>query len=180
MENNVSFYWTPFEGTVKHELHYTKHGKLKVNQSCPTLCDLMDCIVHGILQTRILEWVAFPFSRGSSQARDRGSPKHGKISPQMLLSNSSLPWISSPNLFPFPGVFMVSCLSAHFIYAKVSLAFSFLSSHSLPSLSRNSISMGKSFVILHGFFHFSSLPSILVSIAVYLSVKMWIFFSTSE
>ena len=28
---------------------------------------LMDCIVHGILQTRILEWVAFPFSRGSSQ-----------------------------------------------------------------------------------------------------------------
>ena len=34
------------------------------------LCDLMDCIVHGILQARILEWVAFPFSRGSSQPRD--------------------------------------------------------------------------------------------------------------
>ena len=32
-----------------------------------TLCDPMDCIVHGILQARILEWVAFPFSRGSSQ-----------------------------------------------------------------------------------------------------------------
>ena len=31
----------------------------------------MDCIVHGILQARILEWVAFPFSRGSSQLRDR-------------------------------------------------------------------------------------------------------------
>ena len=30
----------------------------------------MDYIVHGILQTRILEWVAFPFSRGSSQPRD--------------------------------------------------------------------------------------------------------------
>ena len=30
----------------------------------------MDCIVHGILQARILEWVAFPFSRGSSQPRD--------------------------------------------------------------------------------------------------------------
>ena len=30
----------------------------------------MDC-VHGILQARILEWVAFPFSRGSSQPRDR-------------------------------------------------------------------------------------------------------------
>ena len=31
----------------------------------------VDCIVHGILQASILEWVAFPFSRGSSQPRDR-------------------------------------------------------------------------------------------------------------
>ena len=31
----------------------------------------MECIEHGILQTRILEWVAIPFSRGSSQPRDR-------------------------------------------------------------------------------------------------------------
>ena len=44
--------------------------KVKVTQSCPTLCDPMDCIVHGILQARILEWAAFPFSRGSSQLRD--------------------------------------------------------------------------------------------------------------
>ena len=35
------------------------------------LCNLMDYTVHGILQARILEWVAFPFSRGSSQPRDR-------------------------------------------------------------------------------------------------------------
>ena len=46
-----------------------------VTQSCLTLCDLMDrsppgISVHGILQTRILEWVAIPFSRGSSQPRD--------------------------------------------------------------------------------------------------------------
>ena len=34
-------------------------------------CDPMDYTVHGILQARILEWVAFPFSRGSSQPRDR-------------------------------------------------------------------------------------------------------------
>ena len=32
--------------------------KMKVAQSCPTLCDPMDCIVHGILQARILEWVS--------------------------------------------------------------------------------------------------------------------------
>ena len=45
--------------------------EVKVAQLCPTLCDLMDCIVHGILQARILEWVAFPFSRVSSQPRDQ-------------------------------------------------------------------------------------------------------------
>ena len=45
--------------------------KVKVAQSCPTLCDFLDCIVHGILQARIREWVAFPFSRGSSQPRDQ-------------------------------------------------------------------------------------------------------------
>ena len=43
----------------------------KVAQSCLTLCDPLDYIVHGILQARTLEWVAFPFSRGSSQPRDR-------------------------------------------------------------------------------------------------------------
>ena len=44
--------------------------KVKVAKSCPTLCDSMDYTVLGILQARILEWVAFPFSRGSSQPRD--------------------------------------------------------------------------------------------------------------
>ena len=48
----------------------------EVTQSCPTLCDLMDCnlpgsLVHGILQARVLEWVAISFSRGSSHPRDR-------------------------------------------------------------------------------------------------------------
>ena len=40
-------------------------------QSCATLCDPMDYTVHGILQVRILEQVAFPFSRGSSQPRNQ-------------------------------------------------------------------------------------------------------------
>ena len=40
-------------------------GKGKVVQSCLTLCGPMDYTFHGILQARILEWVAFPFSRGS-------------------------------------------------------------------------------------------------------------------
>ena len=47
-----------------------------VTQLCPTLCDPMDCSppgssVHGILQARILEWVAISFSRGSSPPRDQ-------------------------------------------------------------------------------------------------------------
>ena len=50
--------------------------KVLVAQSCPTLCDPMNCspsasYVHGILQARILEWVAMPFSRGSSWPRNQ-------------------------------------------------------------------------------------------------------------
>ena len=41
--------------------------KVKVSQSCPTLCNPMDYADHEILQARILEWVAVPSSRGSSQ-----------------------------------------------------------------------------------------------------------------
>ena len=44
--------------------------KVKVAQLCLALCDPMDYTAHGILQARILEWVAFSFSRGSSQSRD--------------------------------------------------------------------------------------------------------------
>ena len=49
--------------------------RVLVAQLCPTLCDPVDysspdSSVHGILQARILEWVAIPFSRGSSQLRD--------------------------------------------------------------------------------------------------------------
>ena len=47
-----------------------------VAQSCPTLCDPMDCSppgssVHGTLRARILEWVAIPFTRRSSRIRDQ-------------------------------------------------------------------------------------------------------------
>ena len=47
-----------------------------VTQSCPTLCNSTDCSppgssVHGILQARILEWIAISFSRGSSQPSDQ-------------------------------------------------------------------------------------------------------------
>ena len=55
-----------FQGSCMHA---------KLLQSCPTLCDPMDCnlpgsSVHGILHARILEWVAMPSSRGSSWPRN--------------------------------------------------------------------------------------------------------------
>ena len=50
--------------------------KEKITQSCPALCDPMVYTVHGILQARILEWVALPFSRGSSQPRDQTQVSH--------------------------------------------------------------------------------------------------------
>ena len=60
---------------------HCEHLQCLVAQLCPTLCDPMDCSptgssVHGILQARILGWVAMPFSRGSSQPRDRTQVSH--------------------------------------------------------------------------------------------------------
>ena len=69
---SLTRHWTPklYQGPKCTE------SESEVAQSCPTLCDPMDCSppgssVHGILQARILEWVAISFSRGSSQPRDR-------------------------------------------------------------------------------------------------------------
>ena len=55
--------------------------RVKVAQSCTTLCNPKDYTVHGILQARILEWVAFPFSRESSQPRNQTqiSPIEGTL-----------------------------------------------------------------------------------------------------
>ena len=55
---------------------YTKEGEGEGAQSCPTLSHPVDCSlpgssIQGILQARILEWVAISFSRGSSRPRDR-------------------------------------------------------------------------------------------------------------
>ena len=63
--------------------------KVLVTQSCPTLCDPMDCSppgssVHGLLQTRILEWVAIPLSRGSSPPRDQIQVTHSARDVKLL------------------------------------------------------------------------------------------------
>ena len=58
------------------EFAFTDSSEVKIIQLCPILCDSMDYTVHGILQARILEWVAVPFSRGPSQHRDQTQVSH--------------------------------------------------------------------------------------------------------
>ena len=56
--------------TNKCAVFSKNHNEVAVTHLCLTLCDPMDYIVHGILQARILDSVAFPFSRGSFKPRD--------------------------------------------------------------------------------------------------------------
>ena len=56
--------------------NYLCDSESEIAQSCPTLCDPMDCSlpgssIYGIFQARVLEWVAIAFSRGSSWTRDQ-------------------------------------------------------------------------------------------------------------
>ena len=82
-------------------------SEVKVTQSCPTLVlfDSMDYTVHGILQARILEWVAFPFSRGSFQPRDQTQVSHTADSlpaePSRKPKNTGV-GIPSPADLPYP------------------------------------------------------------------------------
>ena len=86
-------------------------------QSCPTFCDTMDCSppgfsVHGILQAKILDWVAMPSSRGSSD------PWIEPMSPalqvdSLLLSHGGSPSVSSTKLTLIPHILTPSP-HAHF------------------------------------------------------------------
>ena len=85
-----------------------------VAQPCLTLCDPMDYTVHGVLQVRILEWVAFPFSRDlpnpgieprsptlkvdSLPAEPQGKPKNTGVSSLSLLQRIFLTQESNRDL----------------------------------------------------------------------------------
>jgi len=61
--------------TVNNTKNHSGGSESEVAQSCLTLCNPVNCSlpgssVHGILQARVLEWVAISFSRGSSRPRD--------------------------------------------------------------------------------------------------------------
>ena len=82
-------------------------------QSCPTLCDPMECSppgssLHGILQARVLEWVAISFSRGSSRPKDRTQVsripgRHFNLwaTREAQLLGCKLCWCCLP-LYPYP------------------------------------------------------------------------------
>ena len=79
---------------------------MKVVESCPTLCDSMDYTVHGILQARILEWVPFNFSGGSSQPRSPALQEDSLLAePKGKPNNTGVASLSlsSVNL-PDPGI----------------------------------------------------------------------------
>ena len=88
--------------------------KVKVAPSCPALCNPMDYTVHGILQAGILEWVAVPFCRGSSQPRDRTqiSPIAGGFFTSWATREAQEYWsgqpIPSPAYLPNPAIEPVS------------------------------------------------------------------------
>ena len=69
--SKASILWCSAFFIVQLSHPYMQWSAVKVPQSCPTLCNPTDYKVHVILQARILEWVAFLFSRGSSQPRDQ-------------------------------------------------------------------------------------------------------------
>ena len=73
-------------------LSFLAQSRVKVAQSCPTLCNPMDYTVRGILQARILEWVAFPFSRGifPTQGSKPGLPYCRQILYQLSYEGSPL------------------------------------------------------------------------------------------
>ena len=83
------------------------HVRVKLLQSCLTLCDPKDyslpgSCVHGILPARILEWVAVPSYRGSSQPRDQTCISYISCIDRQALYHSRR--LGSPSLKPFQGI----------------------------------------------------------------------------
>ena len=112
--------------------------KVKVTQSCPLFWDPMDYTVHGILQARILEWVVFPFSRGSSQPRDQTqvSLTVGGFFTRLATREAQEYWsgqlILSTVDLPDPGIECgVSCIAGGFFTSRATTCLSFIHSHSL-------------------------------------------------
>ena len=99
---------------------HRKHMLNHTGQTCPQVVWFFTTpwtVVHGILQARILEWVAFPFSRGSSHPRDRTQVSHiaGRFFISWATREAQEHWsgwpIPSPGDCPDPGIELGSLAS---------------------------------------------------------------------
>ena len=82
---------------------YAKESEMLITQSCQTLWNSTDCSlpgssVHGILQARILEWAAIPFSRASSQPRDQTQVSY--TAGRLFTMNHSMPGLPVHHQLP--------------------------------------------------------------------------------
>ena len=128
--------------SLQHQNILSSPVKVKVFLSCLTLWDPMDCTVHGILQARVLEWVAFPFSRGSSQPRDGTQVSrttgrfftnwairealHHQRNPQLgVLSTLAQPLLSFWSCFSTLSHYHTGHLLTWWAHLSVSLSFCF-------------------------------------------------------
>ena len=82
------------------------------------LCDPMAFAVHGILQARILDWVAFPFSRESSQPRDQTQVSHiaGRFFTSWATREAQEYWSGWP--IPSPGIFPIQELNQGLLHCR--------------------------------------------------------------
>ena len=86
-------------GILLHNPNRLRHeSESEVAQSCPTLCDPMDCSlpsssVHGVFQAIVLEWIAISFSSGSSQPRDRTQVSHSVDRRFTVWATREVQWI---------------------------------------------------------------------------------------
>ena len=124
------------EGTGPRESE--SESKSISHSSCPTLHDHMNCSlsgssVHGILQARILEWVATLFSRGSSQPRDWACVSYVSCTGRQALHNydrhrlgaeeGEISHVTGP--WTFPKLLPLICLSLHCVWLPTPNRFLF-------------------------------------------------------
>ena len=97
-------------GTLSLNLWEGSESEVKVTQSCPTLCKPMDYTVLGIFPARILEWVAFPFSRWSSNDQSKYASNKSLQFDLWVLLLSSFPVLRKIDHHIVNVISQISCL----------------------------------------------------------------------
>ena len=112
--------------------YYESESESEVAQSCPTLCDPVDCTlpgssIHGIFQAIVLEWIAISFSRGSSRPRDRTQVSHiagRRFNLWAIRADTPLPSLPAREVMNFIHLFRKTIFSL-FCASKLYTCFQF-------------------------------------------------------